>query len=79
MEKKKSQAMIQKTIRRMKRCIKEGNPSAGELGKAGMAWAMWIDCLHDNGLIDAVDQLRMKIDMKEFLEIFRKEKRRRPA
>lgn len=71
--------MIQAAVRRMKRCIKEGNPSAGELEKAGMAWAMWIDCLHDNGLIDAVDQLRMKIDMKEFLEIFRKEKRRRPA
>lgn len=78
MEKKKVQAMIRAAARRMERCIKRGNPTEKELKQAYRIWSMWIDCLHDRGLIDGIDQFQMECDRDAiFRGIWEKKKRKR--
>ena len=78
MEKKKVQAIIRKATRRMERCVKRGNPTEKELKQAYGIWSMWIDCLHDRGLIDGIDQFQMECNRDAtFREIWEKKKRKR--
>ena len=78
MDKKKVQAMIQAASRRMERCIKRGNPTEKELKQAYRIWSMWIDCLHDRGLIDGIDQFQMEYDKNAlFKKIWEKRMRKR--
>ena len=68
MEGKKVIAMICAAGNRMKQCIQEENPTPGEVDKAVMAWSMWIDALYAEKLINAIQQLTLKMDMREFIE-----------